>query len=246
MDALSRFDDRHDGPAGPNASAGQRLRVLIVDDDADTADTMAILLGHWGFEATAVRTGAEALQMMKALRPDVILLDIGMPGMNGFELARRLRETVPARGKAPFLIAVSGYGDAQTCQRSQEAGINLHLIKPVEPAYLEELLRRFQSIVVPAAECRTSERYRHPRLIPTLRHWSQRTMLRQSLVRANAIVQSGTEIVSTLRTTRDKQEWSRLRSAWCERSAQFLDEVERIQRLLVSFQRWGTGTTTDV
>jgi CheY-like chemotaxis protein len=145
----ARFDGRHDGPNGLD---GRVLRVLIVDDDADTSDTMAILLGHWGFEGIAVRNGSEALQAAQTHGPDLILLDIGMPGMDGLELAKRLREQIHSKGKPPFLIAVSGYGDAQTRQRSRQAGIDLHLVKPVDPTDLEKLLRRFQMVVMPGAE----------------------------------------------------------------------------------------------
>src|SRR5205823_1546478 len=94
MVGKSRFDLQHDMPDGPRA--GNQLRVLIVDDDPDTADTMVILLSHWGFQATAVRCGVEALQAAQVTSPpDVILLDIGMPGMDGLEVARRLRKEVP-------------------------------------------------------------------------------------------------------------------------------------------------------
>src|SRR5438552_9058480 len=138
-------------PDGPRA--GNQLRVLIVDDDPDTADTMVILLSHWGFQATAVRCGVEALQAAQVTSPpDVILLDIGMPGMDGLEVARRLRKEVPGNGRRPFLIAVSGYGDPQTRTQAQQSGIDLQLVKPVDPAELEKLLKRFQGVVMPAAE----------------------------------------------------------------------------------------------
>src|SRR5947209_246096 len=112
----ARLDSRHDGPDGPaDRAPDHALRVLVVDDDADTSDTMSILLEHWGFKALSVRNGTEALQANEAHSPDLILLDIGMPGMDGLEFARRLRGQAPPNGKTPFLIAVSGYGDAQTC-----------------------------------------------------------------------------------------------------------------------------------
>jgi CheY-like chemotaxis protein len=166
----ARCDGQHPGPNGPNVQTnGSVLRILIVDDDSDTADTMAILLGHWGFESIAVRNGQEALHAAQASCPDLVLLDIGMPGMDGLEVARRIREQVPPKGKTPFLIAVSGYGDAQTRHHSQEAGIDLHLVKPVDPAELEKLLNRFRGIVMPAAERKLHDFHRRVRPLPTLR-----------------------------------------------------------------------------
>ena len=235
----ARFDERHDGSPGPNGLNGRVLRVLIVDDDADTSDTMAILLGHWGFEAIVASNGSEALQATEAHGPDLILLDIGMPGMDGLELAKRLRAQVPLRSKAPFLIAVSGYGDAQTRQRSREAGIDLHLVKPVDPTDLEKLLRRFQYVVMPGAERKLARSHRRLRLVPTLRHWSERAMLRQCLGRAAQLLGTGRELKSRLRMTGCPQERYQIRAAWCEQSASFLDEAERIRHLLASFQRWG-------
>jgi CheY-like chemotaxis protein len=113
---------------------------------------MALLLGHWGFEAIAVHTGPEALQAAHAFSRDLILLDIGMPGMNGFEVARRLRELFCPNGKEPVLVAFSGYGDEQTRQLSLDAGIDLHVVKPVEMAELEKLLRRLQSAIASRTE----------------------------------------------------------------------------------------------
>src|SRR5438552_1378400 len=108
MIIMSRVDGQHNGPRITNGDHG--LSVLVVDDDADTADTMVILLGHWGFAATAVRNGLEALRAVQTDTPDVVLLDIGMPGMDGLEVAKRVRSQVRPNGKTPFLIAVSGYG----------------------------------------------------------------------------------------------------------------------------------------
>jgi CheY-like chemotaxis protein len=146
-DVGHKVSDRPQGRATDRA-----LRVLIVDDNADASDTMAILFSHWGFEAKAVHTGHEALQAAGTFSPDLVLLDIGMPGMNGFEVARRLRGYVPTKGKVPFLIGYSGYGDEHTRQLSLDAGIDLHLVKPLELAELERLLRRFQSVIVSDAE----------------------------------------------------------------------------------------------
>lgn len=246
MEFRTSFPQRHDGPTGPRGdSSDGSLRILIVDDDADTSDTMAILLEHWGFQPLAVRNGSEALQASDAHSPDLILLDIGMPGMDGLELARRLRQQVPPRAKAPFLIAVSGYGDAQTCQRAREAGIDLHLVKPVDPLELEKLLRRFQQVVMPGAERKLPAFHRRPRLLSSLRHWSDRAILRRRLTTAVEIVGTARELTAQFRMTKNPQERAALRAAWCAQAASFLDESETIRGLLFSFQKWGMQATTD-
>jgi CheY-like chemotaxis protein len=106
----------------------------------------------WGFEAIAVRSGSEALEAVRLHSPDIILLDLAMPKMDGLQVAKRLRDLVPTNGKRPFVICMSGHADEQTRQRAQQAGIDLHLVKPVDPHHLEVLLRRFQSVVVPSVE----------------------------------------------------------------------------------------------
>ncbi len=114
-------------------------KVLIVDDNVDAAETMASLLSFYNFTAEICHDGFEALRIAKSLRPDVILLDIGMPGMDGYELARRLR--LEYANQPLTLIAVTGWGDAQDLKKSEEAGIDHHLVKPVDPDKLTELMR---------------------------------------------------------------------------------------------------------
>jgi CheY-like chemotaxis protein len=239
----ARLDGRHDGPDGSKRLNGHVLRVLIVDDDADTSDTMAILLNHWGFEPIAVRNGSDALQAAQTHGPDLILLDIGMPGMDGLELAKRLRAQVPPKKKVPFLVAVSGYGDAQTRLRSQEAGIDLHLVKPVDPTYLEKLLQRFQTIVMPAAERRLPASRPRLRLVPSLRYRSERAAVKQYLQRAGQCVDIGHQLRSRLRLSTCAHERSGLRAAWCEQAARFLGEAEKLRLLFTSFERWGINST---
>jgi CheY-like chemotaxis protein len=123
------------------------FRIQIVDDDADT---MTPLIKRWGFETITVRSGPEALQASQAHTPDIILLDITLPGQGSLHVAKRLREQAPPKGKRPFLIALCG--DAETRQCSEDAGIDLHFSKPSDPAILEKLLRRFHRIVMPGAE----------------------------------------------------------------------------------------------
>src|SRR4051812_18490231 len=115
---------------GPAVSPVQRLRVLVVEDRVDTANGMVELLRMAGDDAWIARSGEEALLAAREHRPEVILLDIGLPGMDGYELASRLRQE--EWGRDTVLIALSGYGDEEALRRSQEAGMNHHLLKPVD------------------------------------------------------------------------------------------------------------------
>jgi CheY-like chemotaxis protein len=121
------------------------LRVLIVEDDADTTSAYEILLRLKGLEVRAAPDGPTALAVAQPFRLEVVLLDIGLPGMDGYEVARRLK--AKAIGKPPFLIAVTGYGQEEDRRKSWEAGIDMHLLKPADPALLTGLLKRFRTIV---------------------------------------------------------------------------------------------------
>jgi PAS domain S-box-containing protein len=122
----------------PEHIAAARKRVLIVDDNQDAADTLAMLLQLDGHETQAVYTSREALEQGQSFHPDIMLLDIGLPEMNGYEVARKLRSQ-PAL-KAIRLIAVTGYGQAVDRVRAREAGFDDHLMKPVESAALARAL----------------------------------------------------------------------------------------------------------
>lgn len=111
------------------------LRVLVVDDNADAADTVAILLRGAGHEVSVAYSGHATLQALRDTTPDVVFLDLGMPGMDGFEVARLLR--AEPRHRAVKLIALSGYGQAADHERTQQAGFDGHLLKP---ARVEEIL----------------------------------------------------------------------------------------------------------
>lgn len=121
------------------------LRVLVVEDDPDTAAGLVILLSLAGHDVRAVHTGSAALEAARACEPDVVLLDIGLGGMTGYDVARQLRER-NAR-KKPFLIALTGYAHAEARRRSAEAGIDLHLVKPVAAEELAALLTRFRRVI---------------------------------------------------------------------------------------------------
>jgi CheY-like chemotaxis protein len=118
--------------------AGKRRRVLVVDDNADAADTLGNVLKMAGHEVQCVYDGPSALAAAERLCPDVILLDIGLPGMDGYEVARAVR----ADSACPVatLIAVTGYGQSADRVRSERAGFDLHLTKPVDPDRLQDVI----------------------------------------------------------------------------------------------------------
>ncbi|HMC88777.1 MAG TPA: response regulator [Gemmataceae bacterium] len=130
----------------PAASTEEHLplRVLIVEDHADTAATTAMLLRLCGHDCQIAGSGEAALEAVGAYQPDVVLLDIGLPGLNGLEVARKLREK--AERRRPFLIAITGHDREEDRQRSCEAGIDLHLVKPLDSAQLEKVLMRFKQL----------------------------------------------------------------------------------------------------
>lgn len=106
------------------------MRILVVDDNIDTATTTAMLLEMYGHTVSVEHSGENALINARSASPNVLLLDIGLPGIDGFELARQLRAT-PATASA-LLVALTGYSRAQDRKKSLEAGFNHHLEKPVD------------------------------------------------------------------------------------------------------------------
>jgi CheY-like chemotaxis protein len=116
------------------------LRVLVVDDNRDLAISLAIILRLWGHEVWVAHDGQTALALAHEYVPDVIFLDIGLPRMNGYEVAKRLRQ-LPILCRTR-LVAISGYGWEDARQRSFESGFDLHLTKPVDPVDLQPLLAR--------------------------------------------------------------------------------------------------------
>jgi PAS domain S-box-containing protein len=114
------------------------MRVLVVEDNVDAAESVALLLRLYGHEVQVVHTGPAGLEAAHAFHPNVVLLDIGLPGMDGYEVAKRLRQD--AELKRVPLIAMTGYSREEDRSRSREAGIDQHLVKPVEPEKLRELL----------------------------------------------------------------------------------------------------------
>ncbi len=124
-----------------------RLRVLVAEDEADAADATARLLRAAGHEAHVAHDGLEALSAVRDDPPDVVVLDIGMAGLDGWELACEIRRLgLPRR---PLLLALTGRGSAADRARSAAAGIDAHLVKPADPARLLQLLSSFARVLAP-------------------------------------------------------------------------------------------------
>jgi PAS domain S-box-containing protein len=121
------------------ATPARRRRILIADDNQDAADSLAVLLQMEGHDVTVVRDGREALTTINAVLPEIALLDIGMPELDGYEVARQVRQNT--LGRAVTLIAVTGWGQDQDKARALGAGFNHHLTKPIEPTQLLDLIR---------------------------------------------------------------------------------------------------------
>jgi PAS domain S-box-containing protein len=115
-------------------------RVLVVEDDSDSAQSLAMLLQVWGHQVEIALDGHQALDAARSFEPEIVLLDIGIPGLDGYEVAERLRSEHGAELK---LIALTGYGREDDRQRSRDAGFDRHLVKPLEPPRLREMLASF-------------------------------------------------------------------------------------------------------
>jgi CheY-like chemotaxis protein len=111
--------------------------VLIVEDNADQAETLKVFLSLKGHRLEIAASGPAAIELARRQRPDVVLLDLGLPGFDGFEVARRLRQE---HGQAMRIIAVSAYASENDRLQSMEAGCELHLVKPADPRFIESLL----------------------------------------------------------------------------------------------------------
>lgn len=129
----------HGNAAGSGADAtASSNRILVVDDNEDAADSLAMLLEYLGRSVRVANSGQAALDTLAEFTPGVILMDIGMPGMDGNEVARRIREM--SRFSDVTLIALSGWGQEEDKRRSSESGFDHHLTKPVDLGKLESLL----------------------------------------------------------------------------------------------------------
>ncbi|MEO6080014.1 MAG: ATP-binding protein [Steroidobacteraceae bacterium] len=123
------------------AADGPRGRILVVDDNRDGAASLAMVLRSSGHTALTAHSGVEALQIGEQERPDAIVMDIGMPQMNGYEVARRIRAS--AWGKSVLLVALTGWGQKEDIDRAMQAGFDYHMTKPADPQRIEALLDEF-------------------------------------------------------------------------------------------------------
>jgi PAS domain S-box-containing protein len=129
-------DDSSELEGAPDAASS--LRILVVDDNADAADSLSLALRMMGHVVATVHEGIDALETTATFHPDVILLDIGLPGISGYEVARRIRERID--GNKVILVALTGWGQEEDRDRSREAGFNHHMTKPVDFRLLHKLL----------------------------------------------------------------------------------------------------------
>lgn len=122
--------------------SSDRRRVLVVEDVRDSAETLAVMLRLMGHEVEFVTDPLEALEVAKRLRPQLIFLDIGMPKLDGYALASKLREEFGF--ESVRLVALTAWGRAEDRAKAREAGFDAHVLKPAEPAILESILKTLQ------------------------------------------------------------------------------------------------------
>ena len=115
------------------------LRILLIEDDTDARDALAALLGLDGHHVIATGDGAHGVDLAKVENPDVAVIDIGLPGLDGYEVARRIRALL---GRSAILIALTGYSLPEDRQRAAHAGFDDHIVKPVDPAELSRVLAK--------------------------------------------------------------------------------------------------------
>jgi CheY-like chemotaxis protein len=132
----------------PKSATGRR--ILVVDDNRDSATSLALLLKLMGNQTETAYDGLQAVEAAEKFRPEIILLDIGLPKLNGYEAARKIRDQ--PWSKDVVLVALTGWGQDEDRQRSKEAGFSVHLVKPVELSALKNLLARSEPVAGPSAK----------------------------------------------------------------------------------------------
>ena len=147
---VHRQADLQPVPARSQSGARAPRRVLVADDNRDGAETLAMMLKLSGHEVHIAHSGADALEVASRLRPAISILDIGMPGLTGYEVARRIRRE--AWGARMVLVAVTGWGQEEDKRRAQAAGFDHHLTKPMDLAVLEEILGRATGAELPETQ----------------------------------------------------------------------------------------------
>ncbi|WP_246173447.1 PAS domain-containing hybrid sensor histidine kinase/response regulator [Limnoglobus roseus] len=130
------------GDPGPEKSKAS-LDILVVDDNRDSAESLGMLLEIGGHTVKTAHDGPEALQILARFRPQLILLDLGLPGMSGYEIARRIRHSIELRGVR--LVALTGWGQEEDRKRTKEAGFDHHLVKPADPVEVKKIVDGIKS-----------------------------------------------------------------------------------------------------
>lgn len=130
-------------PATEAEAQPQHKRVMVVDDNPDVANMLSLLLQLKNHEVLVCYSPEEALERFERAEPEIVMLDLGLPNMDGFELCRRLKET--SAGKRAVFVAQTGWGESQHKARSHEAGFQFHLVKPVGSETLDRLFREILS-----------------------------------------------------------------------------------------------------
>lgn len=134
----ARQSDNHESSPGIDTPNGPICRILVADDNVDAAESLGLVIRMWNHEVCVAQSGRAALEMALRDRPDVCILDIGMPGMSGYEVARRIRNQ--PWGGGTVLFALTGWGQSEDVERAKAAGFDEHMTKPVDLARLAELL----------------------------------------------------------------------------------------------------------
>jgi PAS domain S-box-containing protein len=142
------------GTGAPERRKGDGTRVLVVDDNLDQVMMLTTLLRQMGYSVQSAYTGPDGLQIAQQWRPDVVLLDIGLPGLDGYEVARRIRSTPEPERWKTRLIACTGYGRQADLRRAREAGFDAHIVKPVDARELQEVMLSPARNLGPAREAR--------------------------------------------------------------------------------------------
>lgn len=140
---MSSGSDSHS--ASTNGSSSRPFRVMVADDGKNAADIMGMFLKMEGYEVMVVYSGEEAVTATGGFDPEVILMDISMPGIDGLEATRQIRQSRPDSPSTPVIIALSGYDEAETRRRCEEAGMQRLVSKPISPADLRVLLEEVTS-----------------------------------------------------------------------------------------------------
>jgi signal transduction histidine kinase/ActR/RegA family two-component response regulator len=126
--------------AGESRAVFPTKRVLVVEDNADVRESLGLMLRMWGHDVEFAETGTDGLERVRHLKPDVALIDIGLPGLDGYELARSIREDSTSWARAVKLVALTGYGRESDRTRALAAGFDTHLVKPIDPEVLARTL----------------------------------------------------------------------------------------------------------